>query len=95
MTYEEVKTGIENIIAKPETAATDALELLENIKTDYEGMASLITEKEQMQTKIKDLQDTNIKLFLSQTSPVDEEKSEDDKANEILNNFWEDNKNEK
>ena len=87
MTYEDVESGIKDLISKPETATANGLKLLEAIKSDYDAMSSLITEREQMQTKIKDLQDTNIKLFLSQTSSVDDQndKTEEEQADEILN----------
>lgn len=79
MTYEEVKNGIVAAMAKPETMETAMLPILDELKADYEGFESTSQTLEKAQVKIRDLQDTNHKLFLAQVGspkndPEDAEK---------------------
>lgn len=93
MTFDEVKAGINKIVSNPDSAATEALSLIEEIESDYESLSSLSEERERLQAQIKDLQNTNIKLYLSQTSPImEDEKTDEDKAKEMLNEFWKEDK---
>lgn len=53
--------------ATPENFQTVLTSLLEGIKTDFSVVENLNTQIKEQETKIRDLQDTNQKLFLSQT----------------------------
>ena len=70
MEYSEYKTMIEGIVNQPDTIANQAITLLDNLKTDMETMGSLRDQISKQQAKILDLQDTNTKLFLRVTNPV-------------------------
>lgn len=78
MTYDEVKTSIDNLIKSPETAETEALTLLEGLKSDYDTMDSLTAKVTEQDNKIKTLQDTNQRLYLSITKGTPEEEKEDE-----------------
>lgn len=67
MTYDEAKNGIIGAMANPDTMETAMTGILEELKTDYEGFDSTRAELEKANARIKDLQDTNHKLFLAQT----------------------------
>lgn len=76
MKYEDLKKRIEKLITSPDTAQADAVELLKDLETDYTTMATLRTRAEEDAERIRTLQDTNARLFLGQTSPVEDEKPE-------------------
>lgn len=69
MTYDEVKTRISDLIGNPDTAQAHAVSLLEDLKTDYDSLDSMTAKVDEDATRIRDLQDTNQKLFLSVTGP--------------------------
>lgn len=65
--------------ATAENFQTVLTSLLEGIKTDFSVVENLNNQVKDYETKIRDLQDTNQKLFLSQTSkPVQTNESEID-----------------
>lgn len=83
MKYDEYKMGFDKILANPDTALTEISPLLEALKTDLDTLESVQGEVEALNGRIRDLQDTNIKLFLSQggTGKDDaDEISEEEKA---------------
>lgn len=47
--------------------------LLDSVKEDLGERDALVAVKEEQEAKIKDLQDTNIKLFLSQTGKAEQD----------------------
>lgn len=78
MTYNEYEA-----IAKTITADNAPLvmeQILKEIKTDTETIESLTTSKAELESKVRDLQDTNIKLFLSQSTTPDPETPENEDA---------------
>lgn len=90
MTYEELKTKLTTILQEPDTALVKVGSLLDEIKTDYDTMLSLTDKVNKQDTRIRDLQDTNMKLFLSQTgqAPDHAEEEEDDvEGPEAITNF--------
>lgn len=66
MTFDDYKTGFDKILASPDTAMVEIAPLLDSLKTDLETLESVQGEVETLNGRIRDLQDTNIKLFLSQ-----------------------------
>ena len=82
MKYEEYEAIAKTLTTEnaPEILKT----MLENIKTDTENLESLTKTLEEKESKISDLQDTNIKLFLSAgTGKADDDsKSEEELAEE-------------
>lgn len=78
MTYEEYEAKLNDVVKNPDSAATAVLDILKDIKADTDTLASLeagITERD---GRIRDLQDTNMKLFLRQTGKGAEEPEEKD-----------------
>lgn len=79
MKYEEYEAIAKTLTTEnaPEILKT----MLENIKTDTENLESLTKTLEEKESKIRDLQDTNIKLFLSAgTGKADDGPSEEELA---------------
>lgn len=64
--------------------------MLDAIKVDTENIEALMKSNEEKDTKIRDLQDTNIKLFLSQTGKADDEGDNKEPSVEELNKAIED-----
>jgi hypothetical protein len=90
MKYEEYETLGKGIIANPDTAPIAINGLLSEIKKDLASLDSLSAALEDSEKRIRDLQDTNTKLFLSQTakSGPDEEQTWDKMAgNEALDAY--------
>jgi hypothetical protein len=76
--YENIAKGLTT-----ENAPDIVSQLLENIKADTESIEVLTKSNEEKEAKIKDLQDTNIKLFLSRSSgKADDGPSEEELAEE-------------
>lgn len=68
MTYKEYESALNGIVQNPDTAPTAVQSLLQEIKTDTEALATAINGISERDARIRDLQDTNIKLFMSQSS---------------------------
>ena len=81
MTYQELETRLTKMLETPDTALAALPDFLKEVKTDYEKTVSLETKIAEGDKRIRDLQDTNMKLFLMQTgkSPDVEEIEDDEK----------------
>lgn len=77
MTYAEYENMINRIVSEPETAPVGAQALLDQLKTDLEAMDAAIAGIAERDEKIRALQDTNIKLFMSQTGATEEPEEEE------------------
>lgn len=80
MTYEEYEKRINGALANPDTAPTEFVNILSDLKTDLTAKDTLETEKTDLETRVRDLQDTNMKLYLSVTGTSDEDEEEDEPA---------------
>lgn len=81
MKYEEYEAIAKQLTS--ENAPDIVQQMLNGIKEDTEVIDSLTKSNTEMDKKIRDLQDTNIKLFLSQTGKADDDsKSEEELAEE-------------
>lgn len=94
MTLDEYKKLAGTLTADNATGVfADMLSGIEKDLAELEGARNTITEQN---AKIKDLQDTNMKLFLSVTGKVsenkddEEEKTPDDFRTELINTIKED-----
>lgn len=76
MTYDEVKTRITELIGDPDTAQEKAVKVLEDLKADYTNMDSLTAKVTEQDNKIKTLQDTNQRLFLSVTGQAADDQTD-------------------
>lgn len=68
MKYEELEMRLTKLLETPDTALAALPEFLKEVKADYEGIVSLTNKSSEQEKRIRDLQDTNMKLFLMQTS---------------------------
>lgn len=80
MTYEEYEKRINGALANPDTAPTEFVNILSDLKTDLTAKDTLETENTELETRVRDLQDTNMKLYLSVTGTSDEDEEEDEPA---------------
>lgn len=80
MTYEEYEKRINGALANPDTAPTEFVNIMSELKTDLTAKDALETEKTELETRVRDLQDTNMKLYLSVTGTSDEDEEEDEPA---------------
>ena len=80
MTYEQYEQRINNALANADTAPTEFVNILSELRTDLTAKDTLETEKAELETRVRDLQDTNMKLYLSVTGNSDEEEDEDEPA---------------
>ena len=80
MTYEQYEERINNALANADTAPAEFISILSELKTDLTAKDTLETEKSELETRVRDLQDTNMKLYLSVTGNSDEEEDEDEPA---------------
>ena len=87
MKYEDYEKKVTDLISNPEAAPVTAQEILSEIKSDTENIASLEAGIAERDARIRDLQDTNMKLFLSQSSQIEDE-PEEKSADEILDELF-------
>lgn len=95
MTYEEYKKEFEELVKAPDKVAETALKLLDELKTDMESLDSAKATLEERETKIRDLQDTNTKLFLQLTGsgvPPEEPKTPEDILSTMMENQFKEGK---
>ena len=78
MTYDEVKTRITALVGNPDTAQENAVTLLSDLEKDYTTLDSMTSKVSESEKRIRDLQDTNQKLFLSVTGQLAEEEEKED-----------------
>lgn len=83
MLYDDYEKRVTALVSNPDQAPITAQEILSEIKTDTEKIASLEASIAEKDARIRDLQDTNMRLFLSQSTPVEDE-PEEKSADEIL-----------
>lgn len=72
MTYEEYKGNILELIKDPDTALTKVEELFKELQSDLETKASVEKKVAEQDERIRNLQDTNMKLFLKAAGDVQE-----------------------
>lgn len=87
MKYEDYEKKVTDLISNPEAAPVTAQEILSELKADTENIASLEAGIAERDARIRDLQDTNMKLFLSQSSQIEDE-PEEKSADEILDELF-------
>lgn len=84
MKYEEYETMLNDLVSNPDTMLTKIDAFKDAIKTDLTSLESLTNEKNDLDKRVRDLQDTNMKLYLSMggaSTPVEEESEEEKIAN--------------
>lgn len=79
MTYEEVKNRITDLVSNPDTATENAVGLLSDLEADYTNLDSMTAKQAENEARIRELQDTNQKLFLSVTGNPEQAEEEEEK----------------
>lgn len=88
MKYEDYEAKLTDIVKNPDSAALAVQDILKDLKADSETFASLEAGVAERDGRIKDLQDTNMKLFLRQTGGSVDQEPEEKSADEILNDLF-------
>lgn len=78
MEYKEYEVLVNGIIEHPDKAPIAIAGLLGEIKKDLDCLSSARVELGERDKRIRDLQDTNTKLFLAQTSSAEKDDEPDD-----------------
>lgn len=90
MTYDEFKTKLTKIVSDADTALANLPGFLDEVKADYETLSSSVSKVTEQEGRIRDLQDTNMKLFLAQTgqpveTPDEPERTGQDAVDDFVN----------
>lgn len=88
MKYEEYEARMNHIVANPDSAVTEVLDILKEIKTDTDTIASLEAGVADRDSRIKDLQDRNIKLFMRLTGGTDTQEPEEKDPDQVLDELF-------
>lgn len=83
MTYNEYVEAINKVLAEPDTALVNIQTVTDELKTDLETFATVTAENEKLNQRIRDLQDTNMKLFLQTGGKAEQHEDEEDEATKI------------
>lgn len=88
MTFDEYEASINIALANPDTAPAEIMGVLENLKTDLIARDDAIAKNGEYESRIRDLQDTNMRLYLS-VGGGQEDPEEPEKATgaEVINEF--------
>lgn len=78
MNYENYEKLIQDAVKNPETAPSTLKDVLESLKSDAESFEAQTNLVKDYEKKIRDLQDTNMKLFIGQTGAKDMTEPDDD-----------------
>lgn len=78
MTYDEFKTRFTTLIGNPDTAQAQSVGFLQDVEKDYTSLDSMTKKSEADDKRIRALQDTNQKLFLSVTGASSQEEEKED-----------------
>ena len=78
MTIDEYTEKLTECVTNPDSAPAIIKDIISELKTDFTSMDTIKTKVAEQETKIKNLQETNMKLFIGQTGkPEKEEVTED------------------
>lgn len=91
MKFDEVKTALTELFKDKDKGLADLPDFLDKLKGDYDAMAGMVDKLAEADTKIRTLQDTNMRLLLAQISPAGEE--HDDSGDDLtgvdaIEHFW-------
>lgn len=88
MKYEEYEAKLNDVVKNPDSAATAVLDILKDIKADTDTLASLEAGIAERDGRIRDLQDTNMKLFLRQTGDNGQTEPDEKTPDEMLDELF-------
>lgn len=84
-----MKKAISTALAKEDGGLADMPSIIEKIGEDYDAKEALAQKVGELEGKVRELQDSNLKLFLAQTGGESEEEEELD-GMEAVDAFWDD-----
>jgi len=90
--FNEIKAAIVEAMKNPDTMEASMGDVLKTLEADYTAYETFIDKYENAEKRIRDLQDTNHKLFLAQTGEPDQQEEETQEAAtgiEVINEFME------
>lgn len=92
MTFKQYKELIDEALTNADKAPANFKIIVEELQSDLTTMNSQVEKIVEQESRIRDLQDTNMKLFLSQTNTrpeeeIKEELSGQDAIDEFINNL--------
>lgn len=88
MKYEDYEAKLTELVKNPDSAALAVQDILKDLKADSETFASLEANVAAQEGRIKDLQDTNMKLFLRQTGGAENQEPEEKTADEVIDELF-------
>lgn len=88
MKYEDYESKLTELVKNPDSAALAVQDILKDLKADSETFASLEANVAAQEGRIKDLQDTNMKLFLRQTGGDSGQEPEEKTADEVIDELF-------
>lgn len=80
MKFEDFKTRFNEIIGDPDKGIASAPDFLSEVEADYATAVATADKVAELEQRVKDLQETNIKLYLAQTGAPDTESDELDET---------------
>lgn len=99
MKYEDYESKLTGVVSNPDSAPIAVQEILKDLKSDAATMESMAAEISEKDAKIRELQDTNTKLFLQVTGTDSSDDKPEDwselEGEEALEAFIEAHKEEK
>lgn len=99
MKYEDYESKLTGVVSNPDSAPIAVQEILKDLKSDAATMDSMAAELSEKDAKIRELQDTNTKLFLQVTGTDSSDDKPEDwselEGEEALEAFIEAHKEEK
>ena len=93
MKIDEYRAKIDGLLTNPDTALAGIGEVYDALTEDLTTRDSLADENEQLKQTVKELRETNIKLYMQGTSDNKSESiddSEDNEDTEAVENFFND-----
>lgn len=82
MKIDDFKKRFNSILENPDTGVADAPAFLEEVEADYTSAGVLAEKVTELENRVKDLQEANIKLYLAQTREAPEEDDTDEEDGE-------------
>ena len=80
MKIDDFEKRFNEIVSNPDKGIASAPDFLNEVKGDYASAEALAAKVTELEGKVKDLQESNIKLYLATTSPVETEEEELDET---------------
>lgn len=96
MKIEDFEKRFNNIISNPDKGVSEAPDFLAEVRGDYESAVALGEKVQELEARVKDLQESNIKLYLATTGEVEDEADEvteddgEEFIDEVFNSLVED-----